>query len=306
MTNAPLDAPSIANWGLLLLTSIIWGSAFLGMSVALEGYGPLTVAAGRTGIGTVVLLCLALVLGQLHFEVPDAKGLRHLALTGAINIAAPFALLTWGLQHVPSAFAGVTMGAVPIFLLPLVYVFSKDEGIGPRRIIGLILGFIGLVVLVGPGAGSSTGSPLEGLGRWACIASAVCYAFGSILTRRAPPVPPVILTTAMLGTATLILTPLALIFEGLPQITATRATTALFYIGVMPTAVAFFLRVLIIRKAGSIFMSLVSYIVPLWAVTFGIVLNAEDLPPSLFAGLALILSGIGLSEWRNLVRLRKG
>lgn len=303
MNNAPLDNPGPANWGLLLLTSVIWGSAFLGMSIALEGYGPLTVAAGRTGIGTIVLIALAFILGQMRFEMPDARGLRHLAATGAINIAVPFALLTWGLQHVPSAFAGVTMGAVPIFLLPLVYLFSKDEGIGPRRIAGLILGFIGLIILVGPGAGSSTGSPLESLGRWACIGSAVCYAIGSILTRRAPPVPPVILATAMLGTATLILVPLALIFEGWPQISMTRATTAMLYIGVMPTAVAFFLRVHIIRNAGSIFMSLVSYIVPIWAVIFGIVLLGEELPRSLFAGLALILFGIGLSEWRNLTRL---
>lgn len=302
---APPGPPGLSNWGLLLLTSVIWGSAFLGMSLALEGYKPLTVAAGRTGVGTIVLIILAILLGQMRFDLPDTRGLRHLVALGAINIAAPFALLTWGLQHVPSAFAGVTMGAVPIFLLPLVYIFSKEEGIGPRRIGGLILGFIGIVVLVGPGAGSSTGSPLEWLGRWACIGSAVCYAIGSIMTRRAPPVPPVILATAMLGTATLILTPLALIFEGLPDISASRATIALLYIGVMPTAVAFFLRVYIIRNAGSIFMSLVSYIVPLWAVLFGIVLLDEELAPSLFVGLALILLGIALSEWRNLVRLKQ-
>ena len=171
---------------------------------------------------------------------------------------------------------------------------------------GLILGFIGLVVLVGPGAGASTGSDLEWLGRWACLASAVCYAFGSILTRRAPPVPPVILAATMLGVATVVLTPLALIFEGVPDFSATRASAALIYIGVMPTAVAFFLRVYIIRNAGSIFMSLVSYIVPLWAVVFGIVLLGEDLSTSLFVGLALILMGIALSEWRNLVRLKAG
>ncbi|CAN0580605.1 unnamed protein product, partial [Ectocarpus sp. 12 AP-2014] len=185
-----------------------------------------------------------------------------------------------------------------------VYLFSREEGIGPRRIGGLMLGFVGLVVLVGPGAGASTGSDLEWLGRWACLGAAVCYAFGSILTRHAPLVPPVILATAMLGTATLILTPLALIFEGVPKISTSRATLALIYIGVMPTAIAFFLRVYIIRNAGSIFMSLVSYIVPLWAVIFGIVLLDEALSPSLFVGLVLILMGIGLSEWRNLTRLK--
>ncbi|MEO9824012.1 MAG: DMT family transporter [Paracoccaceae bacterium] len=301
---APPGPPGLTNWALLLTTSVIWGSAFLGMSVALEGYPPLTVAAGRTGIGTLVLIALAFALGQMRFEMPDARGLRHLGLTGLVNIAAPFALLTWGLQHVPSAFAGVTMGAVPIFLLPLVYLFSKEEGIGPRRIGGLILGLIGLIVLVGPGAGASTGSDLEWLGRWACLGSAVCYAFGSILTRRAPAVPPVILAAAMLGTATIVLTPIALLFEGVPDFNATRASAALIYIGVMPTAVAFFLRVYIIRNAGSIFMSLVSYIVPLWAVLFGIVLLGEKLSASLFVGLALILMGIALSEWRNLVRLK--
>ena len=291
----PVGPPGAANWALLLGTSILWGSAFLGMSAALADYGPLTVAAGRCSIATVVLAVVILATGQLRGLSLTPAEAGRIALVGLVNIAVPFALLAWALQHVPSAFAGVTMGSVPIFLMPLVFLFQKDETIGPRRIAGLVVGFAGLVILVGPGAALEDGALL---GRLACLGAVIGYALGSILTRRAPPVPPLVLTGGMLCTASLVLVPLALILEGLPAPALDGATAALVYTGVMPTALAFVLRTRIIRSAGSLFMSLVSYLVPIWAVIFGVALRGEDLPATLFAGLALILAGIGLSEMK--------
>ena len=200
----------------------------------------------------------------------------------------------------PSAFAGVAMGSSPIFVLVLAYLFVPDEEIGPRRIAGVILGFVGLLVLILPGA--PLGSGLDGTvaARIACVAAALCYSIGAILIRRAPPIPPIVFTAGMLIAGALVLTPIALLVEGLPEITGTRATWAMLYAGMVPTGLAFLLRVVLIRSAGPIFMSLVAYIVPLWAVVLGVSLLDETLRPSTYLAAAIILFGVGLTRLRFL------
>ena len=112
-------------------------------------------------------------------------------------------------------------------------------------------------------------------GRLVCVTATLCYGIGSILTRRAPAMPPLALAGGMLLVATAILAPLALIFEGLPDVAVSRATLALVFVGLLPTGIAFYLRIRIIQSAGMIFMSLVAYIVPVWAVIFGISLMGD-------------------------------
>lgn len=303
MTSGTPDAPGASNWITLLILSIVWGAAFMSMAVALEGYGPLTVAAGRTGIGALALLALGLALGQGLNTVPGRRGWTSVFWIGLCNVALPFSLLTWGLQYVPSAFAGVSMGAAPLFVLPLAILFSPGETADWRRVVGIIVGFTGVVVLVLPGGEIASGGENEMPGRLACVTATLCYGIGSILTRRAPAMPPIALAGGMLLVATAILAPLALIFEGLPDITASRATLALVFVGLLPTGIAFYLRVRIIQSAGMIFMSLVAYIVPVWAVIFGIFLMGEELHPSLHLAVILIGAGVAASQWNSLSRL---
>lgn len=304
MTATP-QAPGALNWTLLLATSMIWGTAFIGMALALDGFGPLTVAAGRTSIGALALLAIGAATGQHVGHVPGPRGWLFAFLIGMSSVAIPFSLLAWSLQHVPTAFAGVAMGAVPLILLPLAYIFSPEEGIGPRRIAGVAMGFVGLALLVGPGATASTGSPLETAGRIGCLLAASGYAIGSVLTRRAPKMPPATLTGAFLAAASVVMLPLALIVEGVPHSPGWGAVAALVYVGLFPTGLAYLARVRIITTAGSLFMSLVAYLVPVWAVLFAVTLMGEDLPPQLFVALALILAGIGLSQWRTLAALAR-
>lgn len=292
--------PGALNWLLLLSLGVIWGTAFMSVSVALEGFGPITVAALRTGLGVPVLLVGGALVGQGIARLNEPRQWLFAGLIGAGALALPFLLLSWGQQHIPSAFAGVAMGAVPLLILPLAYVFSPEEGIGPKRVIGVGLGFVGLLVLIGPGAVTPARSELAVTGQIACIGAAACYAVGSILTRRAPKMPPIAFAAATMIVAAAILVPLALVVEGVPNAAPARPTTAVVYAAIFPTALAAFLRVRVITTAGSVFMSLVSYMVPVWSVVFGAVLLREDLPPQLFLALALILAGILLSQWRSL------
>ncbi|MBT8474476.1 MAG: EamA family transporter [Rhodobacteraceae bacterium] len=299
MNTASPSNPGLLNWLLILGLGVVWGTAFMSVSASLEGFGPWTVAAGRTGLAALVLVAGGALIGQgiSHLKTPRAWGMA--AAIGAGSTALPFLLLAWGQQHVPSAFAGVAMGAVPLLILPLVYVFSPEEGIGPRRIIGVTLGFVGLAVLIGPDVFDRSGSSLEGLGRLACVGATACYAVGSILTRRAPAMPPIALAAATMLVAACVLVPLAVAIEGVPRALPAGPTAALLYLALFPTALAAFLRVQVITTAGSLFMSLVSYMVPVWAVIFGVTLRSEALPPQLYIALAIILAGIGLSQWRS-------
>ena len=270
------------------------------MAVALEQYGPFTVAAGRIGIGALALLMIVAVTRPADLVISDPKTLCFILFLGVLNFALPFSLLAWGLQRVPSAFAGITMGSSPIFVLLLAYIFVPDEQIGPRRIAGVILGFIGLLVLILPdvSAGQATGG--SAAAKIACVVASLCYSIGAILIRRAPQVPPMAFTAGMLTAGAIALTPIALLLEGLPEITGERATLALLYAGILPTGLAFLLRVVLIRSAGPIFMSLVAYIVPLWAVFLGVILLNESLSLSTYVGAAIILSGVGLTQLRLL------
>ncbi|WP_227285021.1 DMT family transporter [Boseongicola sp. H5] len=300
MQAATPERPGALNWALVLGLGVIWGTAFMGVSAALEGFGVWTVTAGRTAMGAVALILAGPLIGQSLAQVKGARAWAYSAVIGVVSVAMPFSLLSWGLSHVPSAFAGVAMGAVPLLVLPLVAVFSPEEGIGPRRIAGVALGFVGLVLLVGDGAFDRTGRDAEWLGRLACIGAAACYAVGSVMTRRAPPMPPVAFATATLVVAAAVIVPIALLVEGIPREFPLWPTSALIYVALLPTGLAAIIRVRVITTAGSIFMSLVSYMVPVWAVIFGITLMGEALPPTLFWALGLILAGILLSQWRSL------
>lgn len=295
------DSPGALNWAIILTLGVIWGAAFLSMAIALEGFGPLTVAGFRVFIGGLALAAIGAALGQPVHRLGSGRAWVFASIIGVGSVALPFAMLAWGQQFIPSAVAGVAIGAVPLLLLPLVAIFSPEEGIGPRRVIGVVLGFIGLLVLLGPDALQAFAGNVDAsgaLGTGACIAAAGCYAVGSVLTRRAPKMPPLAFGAATLLTAAAILMPAALIVEGIPQDWPPRPTAWLLYAALGPTALATVMRLRVITTAGSLFMSSVGYMVPIWSVIFGIVLLDEQLPPTLFTALALILIGIGIAQSR--------
>ncbi len=300
MTTPSPSNPGALNWFLIVCLGLIWGGAFLSVRISLDGFGPWTVAALRVTIATIALAVIGSFLGQGLRTLTTRRQWAFSAVVGAGATALPFVLLSQGQQFVPSAFAGVAMGAVPLLVLPVVAIFSPEEGIGPRRILGMLLGFVGIGVLVGPGAIETTGSPYETYGRIACLLAAACYACGSVVTRRAPPMPPIAFATASLLVAAIVTVPLALWIEGVPRDFPTLPTTALIYAALGPTALAAVIRVRVITTAGSLFMSLTSYMVPIWSVILGVTLLGETLKPALFFALAIILSGIAISQWRSI------
>ncbi|WP_170363149.1 DMT family transporter [Ruegeria arenilitoris] len=295
--------PDIRDWSGVIALGLIWGGTFMVVAMALEGYGPITVATARTTLGAVMLLAL---MGLTRRRIPSLTPSLawSVFLIGILSTALPFVLLSWGQQYVPSAFAGLSMAAIPLMVLPLAHFFS-DEPLNARRFVGVSLGFTGALVLIGPGL-AQLGSGAEPLAQLACIGAAFCYSVASILTRRCPPIDPVVLAALTLVVGALILLPIMMATEGVPAPQGLRPTLALIVLGLVPTAFATLLRVSIIRSAGSVFMTLVNYQVPVWSMIFGAWILSEALPLRFYIALALILTGMAISQWFSLRKLLLG
>ncbi len=269
--------------------------------LALGSFGPMTVAFLRLFLASIVLLAVTLATGRKFPGFSTATDRRiwvHIAIMGLITNAIPFSLLNWGQLYVSSGFAGVTMAFVPLLVLPLSHFILKSNEMTGRKIIGFIIGFIGMIILIGPAQlMAGTGASLEPIARIACITAALCYGLGTINTRLCPPVSIMAYAAGGLIIGTFTMLPVVLIFEGIPQWPADNtALMATVFLGLFPTALATILLVGIINTAGPAFMVLVNYQVPLWAVVFGVVFLGEKVPPSFLAAFALILLGLAISQ----------
>jgi len=306
-TSAGPAAPGLAEWLLIMVLGLLWGASFMGAKLALEDFGPLVLAAGRIALAAAVLLAAIFATGR---RLPGLRGghdrrvwLYCLGM-GVFSNALPFFLLNWAQQSVASAFAGMTMASVPLFVLPLAHLFVPGERIGPVKLIGFVTGFTGVILLIGPGELmhlQAGGWPLT-LARLACVGAACCYATGSVITRRAPAVDRLVFGAAALLCATLVIAPVALWLEDWPERVTLIPALGFLYLGLGPTALATLILVRVIRSAGPSFLSLTNYIVPLWSIGLGTVFLGETLPPLFLAGFAMIMAGLAVSQWRVILR----
>ena len=296
------SAPSIGNWCALVVLGLMWGGSFMAVSLALGHFGPVTVAAGRIALGLVALGAAVMAL-RLPLPGPGSRDGRLVWLfalgMGFFSNALPFFLLAWAQQHVTSGFAGITMAAIPLFVIALAHLFVPGERLTPLKALGFVVGLSGVAVLVGPGIAGSTGAASEPVARLACLAAAASYATGAILTRRCPAVHPLVFGLIALLAATAAMVPLALTIDGVPGSPATATPLlAVIYLGLGSTALATLLLVHVIRTAGPSFLAQVNYHVPVWAVVLGTLFLAEPLPPSFLLALGLIVGGLMLSRMR--------
>ena len=291
------QSPGMGNWIRLIALGIIWGGSFMAVELALRDVGPLSIAAARVTLGAILLTALTYAFGQ-RLPRPGRVWLYVLGL-GVFSNALPFSLLSWGQQYVPSAFAGVSMAVVPLFVLPLAFLMVPGETLHRRKVIGFLIGFLGVALLIGIG---DIGAALAGgtlLAKLACIAATLSYAVGAIITRLSPLVPHMAFSAAGLIVASIFTLPAALLLEGAPGPVGPTALTALIYLAIMPTAVATLLLVSVIQSAGPSFLSLVNYQVPIWSIIFGLVFLSETLPPNFMVAVALILVGVLISQSRR-------
>lgn len=281
---------------------VIWGGTFMVIELALRGITPFWLAFARIGFAALILTLIWQLRGGTLWR-GEERAWKTLAISSVLNAALPFMLLSWGQQYVTSGFAGVSMATIPLFVLPLAHFYLQGERLSPRKLIGFLFGFSGVALLIGPEALRSSGASQETLGRLACLGATLCYAVNSILTRRLPPVDPLGLSAVLVLAGSALVLPIALWQEGLPPRVSLETLGYLAFLGLVPSAAANFLRVQVIRTAGSTFMSLTNFIVPICAVLLGALVLGESLPDGLIWALVLVLTGVLLSQYGALKRL---
>lgn len=285
-----------ASWFVVAALGVTWGATFMGVEIALTGFTPYWVAAIRIFLAAALMMVIWRIKGGPLFTTSETAW-PILPVIGLLTTAAPFTLIGWGQQYVTSGFAGVCMAAVALVILPLAHFFLPNERLTPLRVVGFLVGFAGVVVLIGPTAFASTGVAMETAGRFACLGAAICYGIATILLRCLPPADPIGLAAVMVMFGAVFSVPVALLLEGWPPIPSATPLIAVTLLGLIPTAAANLLAIVVIRSAGPVFFSLVNYQVPVWSVVLGAALLGEALPHSLLSALVLILAGVALSQW---------
>ena len=289
---------------MVALLGFVWGGTFLVIELGLQGMTPFWLAAGRIGFAAGLLGVIWAMRGfSLFKERPQKSAWFITALIGALSSAVPFILLSWGQQFVTSGFAGVSMASVSLLVLPLAHFFVPGEQMSLRKAAGFVIGFAGVCVLIGAQAFESSGTALETPGRLACFSAACCYATSTVLMRRLPAVDPIGLASVLIIFGAAVVIPVAYMVEGSPPMPDRKTALIIAFLGLVPTAMASLLRVLVVRSAGPVFMSITGYQVPVWSVVLGFLILNEPLPSSLLLALALILAGLGLSQYGPLTRL---
>lgn len=281
----------------------MWGSAFAAMNIAVRDVPPLWMAAGRLWIGCAFVTLVVLWRGE-RLPSPGAAPLawRSYVIVGVFGTALPFMLFAWGASQTKSALLGISNGASPIFTAVLTTAFIPTEKLRARAWLGIVLGFAGLVVLVGPQAQAALlgmkHDMLIFLGMASGIAGAFCYAAANIITRRAPALGPGPAAVIFTFTGACTCTGLALLSTPLPAVVSVSAWACLAALGIFPTGIASIMYVWIIRTHGPVFASLATYLTPLWATAVGIIFLGEKLAINAFAALLLILAGVAVASRR--------
>ena len=285
--------PTSIDVGRLFFVGAIWGGAFLFIALALEDFGPISIASWRVSLGAAVLLCIAVLIGQAFPR--GFREWRKIFLVGCLNSAIPFFLISWGQQYISSAESALLMAMGTFFALILSHFTSQDERINLYRALGVSVGFVGVLVLVFWDIRESGLGTL--IGQLAVIVAGCSYATSSIISRRLTHLPMISTSAATLLSASLYMIPLAFILEDpLPAEASNTSLLALAYLGVIATAFAMTMRFFIIRANGAVFLSLVGYLVPLFGVLWSGLYFADAINLQTLLALALILIGIAITR----------
>lgn len=287
---------SLTGFAMLVVLALIWGSSFTFIKVALGAFGPLTIAAGRISLAAIILCTLAVIRKE---TLPREKSVWGLLFALAIlGNAVPFFLIGWGEHVVDSGLTSVLMSVVPLTVPIMAHFATDDEKLTPFMVGGVMIGFTGLLVLVGPSVLKGLGTDLISQG--AIVLAALSYGAASLVARRLSKVPFMVVAAGSMVIATMLILPTALIIDQPWTFTPEfHHIGAIIYLGVFPTAVANILLLQVINKSGVSFLALNNYLVPVFGVGIAALTLGEQVPTEMLSALGIIFVGIFVSNLKR-------
>jgi drug/metabolite transporter (DMT)-like permease len=292
LRSATAAAPIANAWltpAELLLLGAVWGGSFLFMRIAAKDFGAFALVEVRLALGALILLPFLL---KAKNQLTRSHWLRLLGI-GIINSAAPFVLFAWAAQRAPAGVVAISNATVVMFT-SIVAFMLYGEKISKRSALGLIAGFVGVVVLASDK--TSGGSVLEAA--MAGVFASILYGFGGNFTRRyLGDLPPSAVAAGTVLCASIVVAPLAVITWPSTPIPALSWLSAVM-LGVLCTGLAYFLFYRLLYRIGAPKTSTVTYLVPLFGVIWAWVFLSEPLTISMAIAGALILGGVAISQQR--------
>jgi drug/metabolite transporter (DMT)-like permease len=276
-------------WTLLLVLGAIWGASYMFIKIGIRDMSPAVVAWARIALAALVLVGVAWARGALS---GFSGRIGTLVLLGAIQVAAPFLLIAAGEQEISSSLAGILVTSAPLFTALLAIWIDHEERSQGLRLVGVVLGVVGVAVLLGVDLGGSGDHLLGGL---AVVLAGLGYAVGAFLVKhRLAQLPPIGLAAWVIVAATVLLAPAAVLAapDSVPGLGPVAAVIAL---GVLGTGIAFAIFYDLIASVGPARTFIVTYLAPGFAVVYGALLLDESITVATVAGLALILAGSWLA-----------
>jgi len=298
-----VSKPQPLDFFILLVLSVIWGSAFGAIKIAVDGSAPLSVVAARTTIGGVGILLWLALSGGLKLNWRGLPWGRLVAIA-SLGTLLPFFLISWAEQFVDSSVAGLLNGTGPLVTVLGAHFITRDELLTKGRLFGVLLGLGGVFILMYDGVNKLGGSSL--IAQLALMLAFSCYAGGNLMVRGLASITPVQLTGFSLILSSVVAIPLAVVLERPDPVSwSADVWAALMWLGLVSTAFAFSLRYVLINRAGAGFMSNVGYTIPLVAVLIGLVVLGEAVTLPKLLALLVILASLYITR-RAGVKFRAG
>jgi drug/metabolite transporter (DMT)-like permease len=289
-------ARPLGHWLLLFALVAMWGTAFTFTGIAVRGFSPTALVTIRLTIAAVLLTGLVVARGQ-RFPWTRRFWLFSVAITLAGN-CVPFWLISFGQQRIDSGLAGILMGIMPLTTMVLAHFFVRSERLNAIKAAGFLVGFGGLIVLIGPDALLELqGQGTDLLYELAVLGGAICYAINTIVARHRPPADPLVAAAGVMLAGSAIMLPIGG-WQASAELPAAPPAplAAMLALSIVATAIATVVFLKLVTTAGPSFTSFINYLIPVWALLMGVVFLDEQPAATVVLGLVLILSGIALSE----------
>ncbi len=284
--------PTTRDWLLFGLISLFWGSSYLFIKIGVQTLEPFTLIALRLFFGVLIL---AVALRLSHAPIPrDRTTYGKLVVMAVFNIVIPFSLITWGEQYIDSSLATILQATTPLVTIVIASTVLTEEAITVNRLVGLIVGFAGVIVLLSHGLTGGRGEST--LGEIAILGASVSYAAGNVFVRvnmrgHHPTVP----AFFQVGIALVIVSALMVLFESPVQLPTTGlAWFAVLWLGVFGSSLAYLIYFRLVHVLGPTRLSLITYIMPIVGIVLGVAVLNETIDLRTLAGTAIILGGVGL------------
>jgi drug/metabolite transporter (DMT)-like permease len=291
------------EWLLLVTLSVLWGGSFFFSKIALYELPPFTVVLARVSIAAVVLNFVVIATGH---RMPFSLKIWGLFFVmGVLNNLIPFSLIFWGQTRISSSLASILNAATPIWTVLLAHFLTKDEKLTPSRLLGAILGFSGVVVMIGPDALTGLGSNV--LAQMAVIGATVSYAFAGIFGKRFKEIPPYIIASGQITCTTIMMIPIVLWFDHpwLLPLPGLKTWGALLGLALLSTSVAYVIYFRLLATAGATNLLLVTFLIPVSASFLGMTILSERLDFCHFIGMILISLGLAAIDGRPWAYIRQ-